>query len=77
MKSTGLLFLAFAVIVGLLFYLSFSAKKPPAVPQDAIHEALLSDSACPACHGAGKELPMKTTHPPKEQCLTCHKRGRV
>jgi hypothetical protein len=56
----------------LLFFLSSNKKVPP-VPADALHSGITTEAGCAACHGPGKQAPLKPTHPPKEQCLVCHK----
>ena len=66
-----------AAILLLLFVLSSSGKKPPAVPHDDIHAGLRANESCVTCHGHGKSSPLKESHPPKEQCLVCHRPGKV
>jgi hypothetical protein len=73
MKSTWSLILAAGAIVAVLFFISSTGKKVPPVPIDAIHRAITMQERCVACHAPGKQAPLKDTHPPKEQCLTCHK----
>jgi hypothetical protein len=74
MKSTRtLLITAAAIIIGLVI-LSSLGKKPPFIPADSIHSAAATQESCTACHAPGKETPLKANHPPKEQCLVCHKR---
>jgi len=72
MKNT----VGFAVFVlgvlSLLFFLSTS-KKVPLIPADALHSGITTNDGCAACHGPGKRSPLLPTHPPKEQCLVCHK----
>jgi hypothetical protein len=29
--------------------------------------------SCVICHAPGKQAPLKDTHPPKDECFTCHK----
>ncbi len=72
MKSTTWFVLFAAVVVLLLFVLS-SGKKPPLIPGDDTHAVVTSDAACTGCHAPGKISPLKPSHPPKEQCLVCHK----
>lgn len=72
MKNTlGFILFAAAILLG-LFFLS-SGKKPPLIPSDARHNSITTDAACLECHAPGKQSPLKPSHPPKEQCLTCHK----
>jgi hypothetical protein len=71
-KSWPLLVAGAAVLI-LLFFLSSSGKKPPVIPLDGRHANLKTNEACLACHAPEKQAPLKDTHPPKEQCVTCHK----
>lgn len=71
-KSWPLIVAGAAVLI-LLFVLSSSGKKPPVIPRNALHADLKTNEACLPCHAPGKQAPLKPTHPPKEQCLTCHK----
>jgi hypothetical protein len=75
MKKNLLLFAAAAAVLLLLYVLS-SSKKAPAVPDDELHRNAGTNAACGECHAPGKSTPLKETHPPKEQCLICHKTGR-
>jgi hypothetical protein len=61
-----------ALILIFLFYLS-SGHKVPAVPQDERHRNATTDVSCLECHAPGKQAPLEAAHPPKEQCLICHK----
>ncbi len=75
-KSLSLVAVAAGVLL-FLFLLSESGKKPPLIPADSLHARALTDGACLMCHAPGMRAPLKETHPPKEQCLVCHKpRGR-
>ena len=73
MKSQLSLIIAAAAVLLLLFLLSASGKKPPSIPLDAAHADWSSNAVCLPCHGPGKEAPLQDSHPPKEQCLVCHK----
>jgi hypothetical protein len=73
MKSTWSLIAAAGVIVAVLFLVSSRGKKAPNIPVDHIHQAVTTQESCAACHAPGKQSPLKDTHPPKEQCYTCHK----
>ena len=70
-KSAGMVVFILAVLL-FLFFLS-SGKKPPLIPRDALHSNVTTNEACTSCHGPGKQAPLKEGHPPKEQCLLCHK----
>jgi hypothetical protein len=72
----NVLFIAVAVAVLIfLFYLSMS-KKVPLIPGDDLHRSVTTNEACGECHAPGKRAPLKEGHPPKEQCLICHKAKR-
>jgi hypothetical protein len=73
MKNT-IWFILFAAAVILVLVLLSSGKKPPYIPDDSIHAVITVDAACAACHAPGKTAPLKPSHPPKEQCLICHKK---
>jgi hypothetical protein len=73
MKNTMPLILAAAVIIGVLVFLSSTAKKAPYIPPDESHHSITTQEDCAACHAPGKQAPLKANHPPKEQCLICHK----
>jgi len=73
MKSTWPLIIAAAVIIVVLIFLSSTGKKAPFIPSDNIHSAMPTQEVCVACHAPGKQAPLKANHPPKEQCLICHK----
>lgn len=75
MKKNILLIAAAAAILLFLFYLS-TGKKVPLIPGDDLHRAVTTNEACVECHAPGKRSPLKATHPPKEQCIICHKAGR-
>ena len=72
MKNNITLIVAALAILAFLFFLS-SGKKVPALPGDETHRQVPSNSFSPTCHGPGKQSPLKPSHPPKEQCLLCHK----
>jgi nitrate reductase cytochrome c-type subunit len=73
MKSAWPLIIAAGGIILLLFFLSSSGKKPPMIPSDSAHRGITTQEGCAACHAAGMSSPLKENHPPKEQCLICHK----
>jgi hypothetical protein len=63
-------------VVGTLTVLSFIGTPRPRVPFDERHGRPLVVAACRDCHAPGKEAPLPAAHPPKEQCLTCHRAKR-
>jgi hypothetical protein len=73
MSNSWSLIVVGAAVVLLLFVLSLSGKKPPLIPEDAVHADLRTNEACLPCHAPGKSSPLKENHPPKEQCVVCHK----
>jgi hypothetical protein len=73
MKSIWPLIIAAAVLIVVLIFLSSVGKKAPFIPTDNIHDAITTQEGCIACHAPGKQAPLKANHPPKEQCLICHK----
>ncbi len=76
MKSKNLLFAAVIIaVIGFLFFLSSTARKPPLIPSDAIHKNLTGIRACAPCHGPGGSSPLKKEHPPKRHCFKCHKKA--
>ena len=60
-------------VVGLLYYLSATGKKPPAIPPDPQHVEAKTVDDCKGCHAEGKVMPLKKEHPPKDQCFECHR----
>lgn len=75
MKNT-LIFIAFVLVVlGLLF--AISGSRAPQIQRDAIHNGLSSDAPCMECHGIGMPNARKPGHPPKDECLKCHRFKRV
>ncbi len=73
MKSSRSLIIVTVAVVLALLYLSSTAKKPPVIPPNAAHKGITTQEGCTVCHAPGKSSPLKETHPPKEQCLVCHK----
>jgi hypothetical protein len=73
MKKTWPLILAAVVIIAVLVIVSSSGKKAPPIPADNIHSTITTQEGCVTCHAPGKPAPLKADHPPKEQCLICHK----
>jgi hypothetical protein len=73
MKST-LIFLVFVVaVLALLSVISGKRVPPSFIPQDSSHIILGDPKVCLDCHGPDKEAPLKKSHPPKRECLKCHK----
>ena len=74
--KNNIIFLVFIVVV-LGFLFSISGRKYPQIPADASHEGVTEVSACLKCHGPEGVSPRKPSHPPKDDCLKCHKKKRV
>ena len=55
--------------------LALLAKGRPAryVPVDDDHPRPLAVERCLDCHGAGKDAARSAKHPPKDQCMLCHR----
>lgn len=77
------LFVAVIVAVICALYAGKSRLKSGSVPYDDKHARYYEDSSkgedrketeksCTACHGI-QNIPLPKGHPPKEQCLICHK----
>ncbi len=65
----------FAVSILLVLFFISSRRRVPFIPADALHKSAVTNDACTECHGPGKKAPLKESHPPKEQCLVCHRRA--
>jgi hypothetical protein len=73
------LFIVFVLaVVGLLF--AVSGERAQRIPEDELHAVIDNNEVCMGCHGPGKPAALKETHPPKYECIECHKvkrnRGR-
>jgi hypothetical protein len=73
-KKTLLLLVAAGLLVAALTLVSRSTRHPP-LPADAIHGNLASNEDCAPCHAEGAEAPLSRQHPPKDDCLHCHRQG--
>lgn len=71
MKNTIIFVVFVLLIIGLLTL--FSGTRAPRLPEDVRHKVITDNTACLECHGPGKEAALKNTHPPKAECLICHK----
>ena len=74
MKNTIMFVVFVLVVVGFLY--AISEKKYPQMPADANHLGMTEIAVCLECHGPGKIYPQKPAHPPKSECLACHKQNR-
>jgi hypothetical protein len=77
------IFITIIVMVLMLLLFATLRKRPPATPADATHLPFLQalgrgesrtevERRCPECHNP-RDLPFPGKHPPKEQCLICHR----
>jgi len=74
MKNTIMFAVFIIAVVGFLY--AISGKKYPQMPADANHLGVIEIAICQECHGPGKQYPQKPAHPPKSECLKCHKQKR-
>lgn len=74
MKNT-IIFIAFMLLV-IGFLTLFSGTRAPRIPEDSRHGVITDNAACAECHAPGKEAALKASHPPKTECLLCHKAKR-
>lgn len=75
MKNTVMFIVFMLVVVGSLY--AISGRKYSRMPADASHLGLADTTLCMECHGPGKQYPQKISHPPKPECLKCHKHKRT
>ena len=74
MKMRDILFVVgILAVVAILYILSVTGAKPPAIPPDVEHAAARTVGECKVCHSADGPSPLKKEHPPKDQCFGCHK----
>jgi hypothetical protein len=71
MKNTFFFIIFVLAVVGILYLIS--GKKYPPMPSDPIHNIAAADFMCNECHGPQGKFPKKPEHPPKDECLKCHK----
>ena len=71
MKHVAVFLVMVAVVVGLL--ITLSGNKSPRIPDDEKHLVFNKEEICFDCHGPDGEAPRSEGHPPKDQCLVCHK----
>jgi hypothetical protein len=74
MRNTIIFIVFVLAVVGLLF--AISGDRSPRIPEDDMHAGLTEQASCLECHAPGKEAALSPAHPPKDQCLLCHKRKR-
>ncbi len=71
MKHVAVFLVLIAVVVGVLF--AASGNKSPRIPDNEKHLVFDNAELCLECHGPEGEAPRSEKHPPKDQCLICHK----
>ena len=76
MNKTWHIVITGAAILLLLFLLSSVGKKVPVIPADSLHANIRTNETCLLCHSPGMRAPLKSTHPPKEQCVICHTQAK-
>ena len=72
MKIKGALVLA-ALATAMMVVFAFADRDAPRIPHDIFHTIVINNAACTTCHTPGKQAPLKASHPPKEECMFCHK----
>lgn len=60
------------LVVGTLSFLA-GGRPTRYVPQDEYHPRPLAVALCRDCHAPGKTAPQSAQHPPKDQCMLCHR----
>ncbi len=89
MKVTkrDLVAIAVVVVVLVLLIISTTREKSKRVPADGKHQTFYEamekggdrievEKGCITCHNA-QAIPLPDKHPPKEQCLICHKLNKA
>jgi hypothetical protein len=69
----NLLFYGGTLLVVVTLALLSGARKSRYVPRDEHHPRPLVVATCRDCHAPGKMAPQPAKHPPKDQCLLCHR----
>ena len=72
MKIRGALILA-ALAASTVVAIVLADQHAPFIPGDVFHDIVISNAACTTCHTPGKHAALKASHPPKEECMSCHK----
>ena len=83
LKMRDWFFIAIIGAILAILLVNTGGQKPRNVPSDNKHRPLLNaisegkareevEKACTSCHNA-RAIPLPKNHPPKEQCLICHK----
>jgi hypothetical protein len=72
MNVRGVLVLA-ALAAAFMVVFALADRHAPFIPRDIFHALVINNSACTTCHTPGKQAPLKASHPPKDECMSCHK----
>lgn len=72
MKTRGVLIMA-ALAATMVVVFVLADRHAPSIPRDIFHTIVISNAACTTCHTPGKQAPLKASHPPNEECMSCHK----
>lgn len=75
MKNTVIFIVFVLAVLGLLY--AISGQKYIQMPADQNHIGVTDTVLCMECHGPGRHYAQKPAHPPKFECLKCHKQKVV
>jgi hypothetical protein len=75
MKNTLIFIIFMLIVLGVLSLLS--GTRAPRIPEDALHAGITDNAVCQKCHAPGTPTSLKQNHPPKTECVICHKRKRT
>lgn len=75
MDKTWVKNLAFVVFVVVVvgFLTMISGERSNRIPEDANHAVITDPAGCLECHGPGMIAARTAKHPPKDDCMLCHK----
>jgi len=62
-----------ALAAAIMVVFALTDRHAPFIPRDIFHALVINNAACTTCHTPGKQAPLKASHPPKEECMLCHK----
>lgn len=74
MRHTLVFIIFVLAVIGLLY--AVSGDKSPRIPDTEAHRVVDNNDICLGCHGPGKLNARKPNHPPKDNCIYCHKTKR-
>lgn len=74
LRNNVIFIVAVLGVLGLLY--AISGERSNRLPEDKTHIYDLSPADCLKCHGPGMVTPRSEKHPPKDDCLKCHKRKK-